>query len=160
MPRTSPTNGTSIMTSNALLPQLDDKNASDSAIGTRLTMIRVGFGMTQAQFAKSIDVSSRSYQHYEKGSRSISAEILRRLRAVHRLDLNWVLLGRGLPREGDDAAALAQFVEELGAHLSSTQSVLPSRGMSKIVSRWWSALQGGTRIEMRDVKFWVDLMRE
>lgn len=123
-------------------------------------MVRVGFGMTQAQFAKSIGVSPRSYQHYEKGSRSISAEILRRLRTMHRLDLNWILLGRGLPREGDDAAALAQFVEELSAHLSSTQCVLPSREMGKIVSRWWSALQDGTRIEMREVTFGVDLLRE
>lgn len=134
--------------------------STDAAIGERLALIRIGFGMTQASFASSIGVSQRSYFHYEKGTRSLSTETLRRLRAVHNLNLMWILYGEGLPRDGEDAEALSAFVEELSDHLFSINTDLPSRGYRKIVSRWLSALKGGQRIEMQDVKHWVDLLRE
>lgn len=140
--------------------KIDDEHNSDAAIGARLALIRIGFGMTQASFASSIGVSQRSYFHYEKGTRSLSTEMLRRLRAVHGLNLMWVMFGEGLPRDGEDSEALSAFVEELSAHLSSTKTELPSRGYSKIVSRWFKALRGGQRVEMRDVEHWVDLLRE
>ncbi len=139
---------------------IDDKHSDDVAIGSRLALIRIGFGMTQASFASSIGVSHRSYFHYEKGTRSLSAETLRRLRAVHGLNLMWVMYGEGLPRDGEDAQALSDFVEELSDHLSSTNTELPSKGYGKIVSRWFGALKGGQRVEMRDVRHWVDLLKE
>lgn len=140
----------------SMLPDLD----SDAAIGKRLALIRVGLGMTQAGFAASLNVSPRSYQHYEKGTRSISAELLRQLRTSHGLAPNWVLLGQGLPREGQDAEALAAFVEELVAHLAATQVTLPPKNQGKIISGWWKALRDGTRVGMPDVRHWVDLLKE
>ena len=135
-------------------------SGSDVSIGSRLALTRIGLGMTQAGFAASLGVSPRSYHHYEKGTRSISADLLRRLREVHGLHLNWVLQGQGLPREGEDAEALAAFVEELGAHLATTQTSLPPKNLGKIVSGWWKALQDGTRVGMPDVRHWVDLLKE
>lgn len=133
---------------------------SDAAIGARLALIRVGLGLTQAVFAASLGVSPRSYQHYEKGTRSISSEILRRLRATYGLAPGWVLLGQGLPREEEDAEALAGFVEELGAHLLATRASLPPRNLGRIVSGWWKALRDGTRVGMPEVRHWIDLLKE
>lgn len=116
--------------------------------------------MTQASFASSIGVSPRSYFHYEKGTRSLSTETLRQLRAVHGLNLMWVIFGEGLPRDGEDAEALSTFFEELSAHLSSTNTELPSRGLGKIVMHWFHALRGGQRVEMREVGHWIDLLKE
>lgn len=144
----------------ALGPDVVDDVDSDVAIGSRLALVRVGLGMTQASFAESLGVSPRSYFHYEKGTRGLSTEILRRLRVAHGLNLMWVLYGEGLPRDGEDAEALAQFVKDLSALLSASEAVLPPEGLGKIVSRWWNALKGGTRIDMKDVRFWIDLLKQ
>lgn len=134
--------------------------ASDEAIGSRLAIIRVGLGMTQAKFAQTIGVSPRSYFHYEKGTRSLTADKLRRLREVHQLNLHWVLFGEGLPLEGHNAEAVAEFAAELSAYLKSTQTVLPVSAHQKIIARWQTALRNGQRLEIPEVAHWVDLMRE
>lgn len=116
--------------------------------------------MTQAKFAQTIGVSPRSYFHYEKGTRSLTADKLRRLREVHQLNLHWVLFGEGLPVEGHDAEAVAKFAAELSAYLQSTQAALPESAHQKIMTRWQIALRKGKRLKMPEVAHWVDLIRD
>lgn len=141
--------------------ELDDYGGdSDVAIGRRLEWVRLGLGMTQVQFSASIGVSPRSLHYYERGTRSVPADVLRQLRRVHGLDLMWVLVGRGLPREGEDDHALAEFVTHLSAEISGSEAVLPPESWGKIVSRWFRALHSGRRVAMKDVRDWVDLLKE
>lgn len=139
---------------------LDEGGDSDAAIGSRLELIRLGLGMTQARFAATINVSPRSYHHYEKGTRSISTEVLRQLRDIHHLDFNWVLSGRGFPKDGEDAEALADFISELRQHLAATRTELRPENEGKIAARWLHALRDGRRLEMLDIRYWVDLLKE
>ncbi len=89
-----------------------------------------------------------------------AAKVLRQLRNVHHLDFNWVLSGRGFPKDGEDAAALGDFISELRQHLTATRTDLRPENEGKIVSRWLRAIRDGRRLEMLDVRFWVDLLKE
>lgn len=43
--------------------------------------------------------------------------------------------------------------------LATTQTTLPPEGQRKIVLRWFDALRSGRRVEMADVRFWIDLLK-
>ena len=46
-----------------------------SGIGERLKTCRKDSGLSQAQFAEALGVSSRSYQHYEKATREAPVSV-------------------------------------------------------------------------------------
>ncbi|MFS4439628.1 helix-turn-helix domain-containing protein [Paracoccaceae bacterium GXU_MW_L88] len=140
--------------------QSETASEDDVSIGARLALIRASLGMTQVNFAKSIDVSLRSYHHYEKGTRSLSADILRKLRAEYGLNMNWLLLGQGLPYDGEDTAAAVDFIEELNAYLLASQTTLSPESQKRIFAKWLKSLREGYRTDMREVKAWVDLLSD
>ncbi len=70
-----------------------DNEQDDALIGARLCLLREEKGMTQSGMAKSLKVSLRTYQNYERGDRPISKQVLCELALKSNVDLNWLLTG-------------------------------------------------------------------
>ena len=70
-----------------------DEEEKDLFLGKRLNLLRDKYSITQGVFAKRLNISLRTYQHYEKGERSISKQVLYRLAKDLNVDLNWLLTG-------------------------------------------------------------------
>lgn len=64
-------------------------------LGDRLKVIRKYFNETQAQFAQRLGVKLLTIFRYEKGERSPGAEFLNKLSDIIRIDINWLLTGKG-----------------------------------------------------------------
>lgn len=69
-----------------------NSNVHDPAF--RLKAIRKSSGSSQYEFARSLNVSLRSYQYYESGARSLPGELLHRLAELG-INVHWIVTGDG-----------------------------------------------------------------
>ena len=60
----------------------------------RLKKIRGIRGLSQYEFARSLNVSLRSYQYYESGARPLPVELLHRLAELG-INVHWIVTGDG-----------------------------------------------------------------
>jgi len=67
----------------------------DVLIGQRLAQIRKNKSMNQNDFSKTLGVSLRGYQNYERGERAISKELICALISTYEIDTKWLLTGEG-----------------------------------------------------------------
>lgn len=67
------------------------------SVGRRLAEARQTAGLSQKEFAIKLGVPLRSYQHYERGEREVSAVLIKALYTVFRIDPIWLLI------DGDEA---------------------------------------------------------
>ena len=65
-----------------------------SGIGERLKNCRKNSGLSQAQFAEALGVSSRSYQHYENATREAPVSVLTTAARVSGRDFHWLITGK------------------------------------------------------------------
>ncbi len=63
------------------------------AVGRRLTIIREAKGMTQAAFARRLDVPKSSWSRWEKGERLIDTQYADRLYQSQGVDLHYIYWG-------------------------------------------------------------------
>ena len=66
----------------------------NSLLGLKLTRIRLKSGLTQAEFAERLDLSSRAYGNYERGEREIPTILFEALLRVFNIDPLWILDGK------------------------------------------------------------------
>lgn len=133
--------------------------ATDSQIGRRLSAIRVGEGLSQAQFAASIGVSHRTYCNIENGTRAPSSAVVTKLFEVYQLEPKWVLLGRGLPRQGEESEALYQFLEELDQYHTAHHNGEPSEKKNRIAVKWLETLHSTRGSLNSELEFIFDLIK-
>ena len=57
-------------------------------IGLRLVGLRDALGLTQAEFAKSCDISLEEYCQFESGEKDLSISVLRRIASTYNLDVS------------------------------------------------------------------------
>ena len=110
--------------------------SATTVIGDRLLALRLEQSMTQAQFARSLKISARTYYDYERGTRSISAEVLVSIYEVYGVSPNWILLGEGLPTPGQAGQELANFLAQLGAELTALEEQVSTDRAAEIIDRW------------------------
>ena len=67
-----------------------------SGFRERLSALRRGAGMTQAELAKKLGISKSSVSMYECGNREPEFDLLEKMADLLQVDMN-VLLGRGEP---------------------------------------------------------------
>ncbi len=60
-----------------------------------MRIVRGGTGASQHDFAESLGVSFSAYKNYEKGSRSITKDVIVALQELHHVDPIWLLTGEG-----------------------------------------------------------------
>ncbi len=134
-------------------------DCSLKAIGARLHVIRVEARMTQAEFAKALGVSLRTYHHYEKGQSSCSTETLAVLSEKLGVDLNWFVTGREAVGDHSDADRITEFTKVLDQYLEQSGIQLGAEKRRAIVARWYQG-SGMRRAELKeDVLFWIDMVR-
>ena len=68
------------------------------AVGRRLRELR-GFDISQAEFARELDVSQGQLSKYEQGQSEIGAEILLRLARKSGRTIEWLLTGKSSASE-------------------------------------------------------------
>lgn len=112
------------------------EHTTSNEIGARLLTLRLDASMTQAQFADALGVSPRTYHHYERGTRSVSAEILISLHEVFGVDPSWVLLGIGLPKPSEEGRILAEFVADLSARLAVLDADARQVDRERLIEGW------------------------
>jgi len=67
----------------------------DIAIGTRLLAVREAFGLTQADMAARLGITSRAYANYERGEREMALAVLHALYSRFSVDPVWIIAGPG-----------------------------------------------------------------
>ena len=72
-----------------------------SAFGERLSVLRKGAGLTQAELAKKLGISKSSVSMYECGNREPEFDLLEKMADCFQVDMN-VLLGRTEPLVNND----------------------------------------------------------
>ncbi|WP_085892127.1 MULTISPECIES: helix-turn-helix transcriptional regulator [Roseobacteraceae] len=87
-----------------------------SGIGLRLREIRKINDITQPVMAAAIDVSDRAYKNYEQEKRDLPALTALNISEAFRVNLDWLLAGRGKIHKSDDpelaeASAIAVLSE-------------------------------------------------
>lgn len=82
-----------------------------SGFSERLSALRRGAGMTQAELAKKLGISKSSVSMYECGNREPEFDLLEKMADILQVDMN-VLLGRGEPLVNNDPE-LTAYLEAL-----------------------------------------------
>ena len=82
-----------------------------SGFSERLSALRRGAGMTQAELAKKLGISKSSVSMYECGNREPEFDLLEKMADLLQVDMN-VLLGRGEPLVNNDPE-LTAYLEAL-----------------------------------------------
>lgn len=83
-------------------------NDDNLVMGRRLMAIRIGSGLTQADFADKLGLSLRAYANYERGEREMPTALFRSLCETFRIDPLWQLTG-----PGEDPVRIGQRVLDL-----------------------------------------------
>lgn len=66
---------------------------SARAVGERLRLFREIHGLTQAEFARRVDLAPNTYNQLERGRNYPNIETLWKFADTFRLDMNWLLGG-------------------------------------------------------------------
>lgn len=132
---------------------------SPEALGARIAAVRIQQKLTQAETAKTLGVSHRSYQHYEKGTKACPTPTLAKLSQNFNVDLNWLVHGIESVSTADDASDLTGFKVALENYLTTAGISLPEHKKKAIAGCWYQ--YRSTRLEntQYNIVFWVDLMR-
>ena len=64
-------------------------------IGKRLKRIRKELGLTQKEFATSIEISEATLRRYESGQNFPDAEVLERIADKYGVNIHWLITGKG-----------------------------------------------------------------
>jgi len=64
-------------------------------IGKRLKKIRKELGLTQKEFASSIEISEATLRRYESGQNFPDAEVLERIANKYGVNTHWLVTGKG-----------------------------------------------------------------
>lgn len=93
---------------------------SNIAIGQRIAAVRASSGLSQSEFADSLELSPRAYANYERGEREMPVALFKSLCESYGIDPVWLLMGPGEEPvrvttrrlDGDLLEAIVRLVEE------------------------------------------------
>lgn len=94
-----------------------------SGFSERLSALRKGAGMTQAELAKKLGISKSSVSMYECGNREPEFDLLEKMADLLQVDMN-VLLGRGEPLVNNDPE-LTAYLEAAARQAGDARAIPP-----------------------------------
>ena len=136
------------------------KKNADKEIGIRFSSVRVGEGLSQAAFAASLDISTRTCAHIEAGTRSPSAETIVSLYQLYNIQPNWILLGVGVPEVGEDSKALRDFLDELDMYIEENNTSITYQAKNKLIEKWHETLRTSRQPLNKEFSFLLKLVQE
>lgn len=136
------------------------KKNTDLEIGVRFSSVRVGEGLSQAAFASSLDISTRTCAHIEAGTRPPSAETILSLHQVYNIQPNWILLGVGVPEVGEDSKALHEFLDDLDKYIEENNASITYQAKNKLIAKWHETLRTARQPLTHEFSFLLKLVQE
>lgn len=74
---------------------------NQSAFGKRVKEARKGRGISQAEMAEKLNISTNHYGHIEQGIKGCSIDLLLEIADILRVSTDYLLLGRSFERESE-----------------------------------------------------------
>ena len=113
------------------------RNPFDVEVGERLKAVRDNSRLPQSEFAQRLGLAPRTYQNYEIGERTISAEAIKALYEMFSVDPVWLLSGPGndprsikTPTKPD---LLAEIIIKVEQHLAKNRLKLPLEKKARLI---------------------------
>lgn len=113
------------------------RNPFDVEVGERLKVVREKARLLQPEFAQRLGLAPRTYQNYEIGERTISAEAIKALYEMFGVDPVWLLSGPGndprsikTPTKPD---LLAEIIIKVEQHLARSRLKLPLEKKARLI---------------------------
>ena len=113
------------------------RNPFDVEVGERLKAVREKARLLQPEFAQRLGLAPRTYQNYEIGERTISAEAIKALYEMFGVDPVWLLSGPGndprsikTPTKPD---LLAEIIIKVEQHLARNRLKLPLEKKARLI---------------------------
>jgi transcriptional regulator with XRE-family HTH domain len=113
------------------------RNPFDVEVGERLKVVREKARLLQPEFAQRLGLAPRTYQNYEIGERTISAEAIKALYEMFSVDPVWLLSGPGndprsikTPTRPD---LLAEIIIKVEQHLARNRLKLPLEKKARLI---------------------------
>ncbi|WP_051749225.1 helix-turn-helix domain-containing protein [Nevskia soli] len=113
------------------------RNPFDVEVGERLKAVREKARLLQPEFAQRLGLAPRTYQNYEIGERTISAEAIKALYEMFSVDPVWLLSGPGndprsikTPTKPD---LLAEIIIKVEQHLAKNRLKLPLEKKARLI---------------------------
>ena len=125
---------------------MSDEEKKLTTAGERIRYLRLILKLTQAEFAKALDIKQQRLSNYEKGDRRIPNDILERLSKTWNVNINWLLTGIGEP------------VDTIMAHHHSQAKQITDTGASYI-SRSLSESTGSS-LDKSQAELWFENLPE
>lgn len=126
-----------------MAPEIKPINA---VIGERLKIFRTNLGMTQDDFAETVNMSSPAYGAVERGRTSVGIELLFALERRHGLHADFVLYGLEVPRH--DVAAFEVFQRAFLTSLSDEGLVLSPAKAAELCTNWYREYLNGKELPL------------
>jgi len=113
------------------------RNPFDVEVGERLKVVREKARLLQPEFAQRLGLAPRTYQNYEIGERTISAEAIKALYEMFGVDPVWLLSGPGNdPRSiktPTKPELLAEIIIKVEQHLAKNRLKLPLEKKARLI---------------------------
>lgn len=113
------------------------RNPFDVEVGERLKVVREKARLLQPEFAQRLGLAPRTYQNYEIGERTISAEAIKALYEMFSVDPVWLLSGPGNdPRSiktPTKPELLAEIIIKVEQHLAKNRLKLPLEKKARLI---------------------------
>lgn len=113
------------------------RNPFDVEVGERLKVVREKARLLQPEFAQRLGLAPRTYQNYEIGERTISAEAIKALYEMFSVDPVWLLSGPGTdPRSIKTPTKpdlLAEIIIKVEQHLAKHRLKLPLEKKARLI---------------------------
>lgn len=113
------------------------RNPFDIEVGERLKAVREKARLLQPEFAQRLGLAPRTYQNYEIGERTISAEAIKALYEMFSVDPVWLLSGPGNdPRSIKTPTRpelLAEIIIKVEQHLAKNRLKLPLEKKARLI---------------------------
>ncbi|OSP54465.1 helix-turn-helix domain-containing protein [Pseudoruegeria sp. SK021] len=142
------------------MPENAVATGSETGSGLRLQAVRIDQCMTQAQFARLLGVSVRTYHSYERESADLSLAVIAKLHELYNISSDWLLFGIGLPTRTEEGLALRAFAHALEQYRLESKKAVSATDFSDILERWFGEMGEGRLLGMDAVRIWIDILEK
>jgi transcriptional regulator with XRE-family HTH domain len=126
-------------------------------VGERLAEVRYEHKMSQKDIGVRLDISWRTYQSYEVGSREMSAEALMKFCGEFSIRPEWLLVGQGEKNKANDYESLADIVVAVENEITRVDKMISAEVKSNIIVKLFRKCNEGQPLQESDVADFVDL---
>lgn len=127
------------------------------AVGERLATIRGSQGMSQREMGQALEISWRSYQNYELGTREPPTDVVLKLCQKFSFRVPWLVYGTGGSKSYDSLDELRDLLCLFDQTLESMGRTLTTEKKADVVARLIKRAQDGLAVSVDEIRDYVEL---